>query len=253
MFGHVFRAATPCVYTLLPSRSHALSSLCKVIPTKVSSLLGSRLLALAFISLPQLVLSQTNAPCPGLNNNPYVDSNNVTYIIYCGYDGSTSASSTVGASSFAACMALCDNTANCVHVSYSSGNCYLKNGYTGVKTSSNVQSAVLCSYGGTPAYPPPVTNYVNASTGCGKALPSGLTPGAASTSQTLTAPDGRVRSFLVNMPASYNPNKAAPLIIAFHGQGESGSAMESESGYSNPIWNPYAIAIYPNGINVSMK
>lgn len=210
--------------------------------------------ALTLTLLPQLAFSQSNSPCPGLVNNAYVDSNNQTYVVFCGYDGYTSSYSTIGnVASFAACMVVCDNTAPCISVTYVGGTCYLKSAYTGVVANTNAMTAVLCSAGGgIPPYPSPVANYVNGSTGCGKALPSGIVPGAASTTQTIVTPDGLTRTYLLHVPASYDINKAAPLVITFHGQGESGGAMESESLYSLASFNPYGIAIYPNGINVNV-
>lgn len=210
--------------------------------------------ALTLLSLPRSVFSAVDpTPCPGLYNNPYTDSNNLTYIVFCNNDGNTGAANTVtGINSFAACMALCDGGSypSCVSVSWSNGACYLKNDYTGVKTAANVHTAVLCSAGGAPPYPAPVANYVNASSGCGTALPSGLTAGGGSVSFNFLSPDGRTRNYLINVPSTYDVNKAAPLILTFHGKGESGSAMEMESGYSLAKWNPYGISIYPNGVNV---
>ncbi|KEQ61746.1 alpha/beta-hydrolase, partial [Aureobasidium melanogenum CBS 110374] len=58
-------------------------------------------------------------------------------------------------------------------------------------------------------------------------------------------------SYNVHVPSGYDPNKAAPLILAFHGRGETGSNLESETGFSLARINPYGIVVYPTAIQDS--
>jgi hypothetical protein len=53
------------------------------------------------------------------------------------------------------------------------------------------------------------------------------------------------------VPTSYKNTKAAPLIIGYHGRSNNQLSIESDSKLSSETWNPFAIAVYPLGINVS--
>jgi len=130
----------------------------------------------------------------------------------------------------------------------SSKACYLKTGFRSNSTSSGVYTAV--KYIAPPPYPAPQINYANASIGCGVPLPAGQTAGGASTRMTFEY-TGISRSYMIHIPATYNVNAAAPLILVFHGRGSSGASIESISQLSSPQWNPYGIVIYPDGVNVS--
>ncbi|GAB7354764.1 hypothetical protein MBLNU459_g5166t1 [Dothideomycetes sp. NU459] len=168
-------------------------------------------------------------------------------------DSNPGSYSSVQASTFTACMAACDaaSAQGCTVVSYVGTTCYLKTTFNSAFVSSNVNTAVL--YVAPPPYPVPVSNYVNASTGCGTPLTPGIVPGGTSKFVNITAPDGNNRSYYIRVPALYDVNKASPLIMAFHGRGETGANMESESGFSTDAWNPYGIAVYPNGINLEWQ
>lgn len=211
----------------------------------------SATLAPSLLSLSQLVSSQTSgSPCPGLVNGQYTDGAGVPYTVYCGYDTNTGAYASPIAASFDACMQTCDSAAYpaCVSVTFAGGTCYLKNDYTGFKTSTSmVYSAVKCSTAGLVPYPPPTANYVNASSGCGRSIPAGSALGITRT-YNYTSPDGRNRTYAINLPSTYDVNKAAPLIFAFHGKGEDATSIESRTGYSTAKWNPYGIAVYPTGL-----
>ena len=63
---------------------------------------------------------------------------------------------------------------------------------------------------------------------------------------------GQNRSFAIHVPSSYNTNKTSPLIVAFHGRGETATNIENDSGFSGETINPYAIAVYPQGFPVSL-
>lgn len=207
--------------------------------------------AISLLSVIQHAFAQsTNGLCPG-SKQIYTDSNSVPYTIYCGFDTSPGSYGSVSASTFTACMAACDAayTSNgCTAVTYIGTTCYLKTSFSSTVTSSSANSAVR--YVSPPPYPVPVANYVNASTGCGTPLASGIVAGGTSTFVNITAPDNSTRSYYIRIPAAYDPNKASPLIMAFHGRGDTGSNMEGDCGMSVDKWNPYGIAVYPNGVNV---
>jgi hypothetical protein len=91
------------------------------------------------------------------------------------------------------------------------------------------------------------------SDGCGKQLPKDVSPGGASYNHTLTSGDHE-RSYLIHLPQNYNSgsNKPAPLILSFHGRLRNSTRQEEISQFSNPTYNPNAIAVYPQGIKVSV-
>lgn len=219
----------------------------------MKSLAAALALASPLFSLLKGVSATTSTlSCPTADKTLYTDDNGMVYMIFCSSDTTTGQSGSTGTSSLALCLDYCDTVPGCVSVSWTTGGvCYWKADYTATTSSSTVNSAVLYSYIAPPPYPVPVANYANASSGCGTALSSGLTAGAGSVSMNFTSPDGRLRNYLINVPATYDVNKAVPLILVFHGKGESGTSMEAESGYSLAKWNPYGITIYPNGVNVS--
>lgn len=74
----------------------------------------------------------------------------------------------------------------------------------------------------------------------------GADPRAASgtTTQRSLTSGGRERTYLVHLPDAYQAGRALPLVVAFHGRGQSGEIMEAESGLSNLP----AIVAYPDGV-----
>lgn len=190
--------------------------------------------------------------CPNMNNTMYTESNGNTYTILCGFDTQPGAfggtTGTTTGVSLNDCIIQCDALANCYTVTFASPNtCYLKPAMTAMTQNSNLQSA--SRYIPPPAYPPPQANYVNASSGCGTPLGAGITAGGKSTNVSFATADGRIRSYFIHVPSGYDPNKAAPLIMSFHGKGSTATAHEAETGFST-TWNPYGTAVYPQGINV---
>ncbi|THY03562.1 hypothetical protein D6D03_04286 [Aureobasidium pullulans] len=172
------------------------------------------------------------------------------WTVYCNADASPSSYGTINnVASFGECMSLCsnDNAQNrCDTVTYTGTTCYLKRGFRNIVRPSNANSATV--FYPVPAYPAPVTNGLARSSGCGQPLNSQIVAGGASTQFSATGADGYVRTYNVHVPSTYDPNKAAPLIMAFHGRGDSGSAMESNSGLSIERINPYGISVYPTAI-----
>lgn len=85
-------------------------------------------------------------------------------------------------------------------------------------------------------------------TGCGRPLPEGITPGE--THEANFTSGGKQRSYRMHIPSSYSRYNAAPVIFSFHGRHKTAKEQEELSQFSNEKWNPNAIAIYPQGIDV---
>ncbi|KAH7397165.1 hypothetical protein BKA66DRAFT_508956 [Pyrenochaeta sp. MPI-SDFR-AT-0127] len=94
-----------------------------------------------------------------------------------------------------------------------------------------------------------------ASSGCSATLPKGLTPGGAS--QNLTISSASVigkkteRRYIIHLPQTFSAknDKAAPLIIAPHGQLLPAWTMESITELSKPAFNKDHIVVYPLGLD----
>ncbi|HZZ46280.1 MAG TPA: PHB depolymerase family esterase [Pseudonocardia sp.] len=76
--------------------------------------------------------------------------------------------------------------------------------------------------------------------GCGR--PSPMPPGQT-TEASLTS-GGRQRTYLVHVPATYQPNRPLPVVLAFHGRKGTGTDIEGFSG----IDALNAVAVYPKGL-----
>ncbi|MCJ1477788.1 hypothetical protein MMC13_006461 [Lambiella insularis] len=67
---------------------------------------------------------------------------------------------------------------------------------------------------------------------------------------TLNSPTGGgTRHFLIHLPTNYSPTSPTPLILAFHGKGQTAAEFESQTQLSDPEFNDWAIVAYPQGIN----
>jgi polyhydroxybutyrate depolymerase len=56
------------------------------------------------------------------------------------------------------------------------------------------------------------------------------------------------RTYLLHLPSGYDPARAAPLLIALHGAGDTGADMESITGF-NALANAQGfLVVYPEGI-----
>ena len=88
------------------------------------------------------------------------------------------------------------------------------------------------------------------SPGCDKPLPKAQEPGKSHNVTDFTTEDGRKRSYIVHIPSNYDQSKAVPLIFSFHGRHKTAGGQEDLSQFSNEDWNPDAIAVYPQGIDV---
>ncbi|KAF1356455.1 hypothetical protein BDV97DRAFT_365217 [Delphinella strobiligena] len=85
----------------------------------------------------------------------------------------------------------------------------------------------------------------SSSSGCGKSAPYKL---GKLTTDTLKS-DGDKRSFVVNLPSTYDKNTAAPLILSFHGNGRDALNQASTDFLYNATWNANSIVIYPEAEN----
>jgi polyhydroxybutyrate depolymerase len=59
--------------------------------------------------------------------------------------------------------------------------------------------------------------------------------------------DGRVRTYLVHLPASYSKDKTWPLVLVLHGGGGNGEQVAKMTGFSRKADQEGFIAVYPNG------
>jgi hypothetical protein len=213
------------------------SSVASTLVTSVSS--TSSVVSIAAVA-------SSTSLCPTNNFTSYSDTAGINWQILCGFDTSPGSFGSTSASTFQLCLKACKATTNCVAVTYSGTSCYFKSAFSSlIKSSAN--SAFLIN---TQNYPVPVSGNSRASSGCGASLPAGIQPGGSSTTFQLTS-SGKVRSFNVHVPTSYKNSKAAPLIIGYHGRSNNQLSVESDSQLSSETWNPYAIAVYPLGLNVS--
>ncbi|KAG9898579.1 alpha/beta-hydrolase, partial [Aureobasidium melanogenum] len=195
----------------------------------------------------------TNGLCSGTANTTfYTDSCGQQYQVYCSADSSPGAYATLNnVPDFATCMSYCSAAGSsvCTTVTYVGTACYLKQSFSTIIRPSSGNTATI--YYAPPAYPAPVANGQYRSSGCGTPLNSAISAGGASSVFYGNGSDGYVHSYNVHVPSGYDPNKAAPLILVFHGRGESGSQVESETGFSLARINPYGIAVYPTAIQDS--
>ncbi|KAF2230388.1 carbohydrate esterase family 1 protein [Viridothelium virens] len=118
---------------------------------------------------------------------------------------------------------------------------------TGSTPSSKARSSSSSSTAPTPS------NSTSGTTGCGKPLPSNLSPSGPSVSQTFTPSSGPQRTYRLYIPTNYNSSNPSPLLISYHGHDSSATAQEALTRFSNPTLNPNHIVIYPNGVSASWQ
>ena len=63
---------------------------------------------------------------------------------------------------------------------------------------------------------------------------------------------GRARSYLVHVPPSYDPERPAPVVLAFHGAMMTGRMMVQFTGLNAKADEAGFIAVYPNGTGVEV-
>jgi hypothetical protein len=215
--------------------------------SSVTSTLVTSVSSTASVVSVAAVASSTNL-CPSNNFTTYADTAGNNWQILCGFDTSPGSFGSTSASTFQLCLKACKATTNCAAVTYIGTACYFKSAFSSLITNPSANSAFLVN---TQNYPVPVSGNSRGSSGCGASLPAGVQLGGASTTFNLTS-SGKVRSFNVHVPTSYKNTKAAPLIVGYHGRSNNQLSVESDSRLSSETWNPYAIAVYPLGLNVSV-
>lgn len=62
---------------------------------------------------------------------------------------------------------------------------------------------------------------------------------------------GQDRQFLVHIPAAYDGGSKHSVIVAYHGRGETGSIMESNTGLDDSKYSQHSIVVYPDGVSKS--
>lgn len=267
------------------SSSAASSTSTSIIPSTSST---SSIQATSVTTTMATSTSASTAPpsCPASNGATYV-SGSSSFIIECSVDRAGGDLSMVYTSSFVACMAACSSTSGCIDVSWVPGSpqgpCYMKSTAAAGQANSNVWGARVLSTSvstsastsksssttssvsrATPTTLSTITTsststssastHVNAPTnvpGCGKALPSGQSPGGSSTTVSFTQSDGTQRSYLIWIPPNYSSNTQSPLMVSYHGAGASSGNQEAITGFSTTAVNTNYIIVYPQGVNVS--
>lgn len=68
--------------------------------------------------------------------------------------------------------------------------------------------------------------------------------------ETITTPDGRVRTYHVYVPGSIANAGPVPLLLALHGGGGSGAQFERNSGFDALADASRFIVVYPDGIQI---
>ena len=112
---------------------------------------------------------------------------------------------------------------------------------------ATISAAALCA--GLAAAPavagdPPSDHPVD-TTGCATA--PDVTPGTSAVRHVTS--DGIERSFVLHVPATYDPAQPVPVIVAFHGRKGTGAELEEFSGLSTLP----ALVAYPDGLPVDGK
>lgn len=77
-----------------------------------------------------------------------------------------------------------------------------------------------------------------------------IEPRATPIDGTITAPDGRERSYHVYVPTSLPKDRPVPLLVALHGGFGSGRQFEANSGYDGLAEANGFIVVYPDGTEI---
>jgi polyhydroxybutyrate depolymerase len=88
----------------------------------------------------------------------------------------------------------------------------------------------------------PATASVRPSASASCTSTAGLTAGKTAEQQISSG--GKSRTYLLHLPAGYNPKQPTPVVLAFHGRKGTGNDIEQFSG----IDSLDAIAVYPRGL-----
>jgi poly(3-hydroxybutyrate) depolymerase len=80
-------------------------------------------------------------------------------------------------------------------------------------------------------------------------LPQRQTAGQTTTVSITSS--GVPLTYLITFPSSYDGETPTPVIFSFHGANRNASQQQELSQFSNATFNDIAIAVYPQGIDVS--
>lgn len=94
------------------------------------------------------------------------------------------------------------------------------------------------------------TAKASSTAGCGTDLSKGFKAGGNTKTIDIHS-SGDKRSYNIYIPENYNISIPAPLILSYHGGSQDAEEQEELSQLSNSDFNTDAIAVYPQGINVS--
>src|SRR5262245_57012934 len=82
---------------------------------------------------------------------------------------------------------------------------------------------------------------------CLAALGASAEPLKAGDHERTLQSDGRERSYLVHLPASYDGREPMPVVLALHGAWTNGRIMQFYSGLNRTADEKSFIVVYPNG------
>lgn len=90
------------------------------------------------------------------------------------------------------------------------------------------------------------------SKGCGKSLPDGVKLGHSKNLTIKSDSGSSPREYRIHVPESYKNEDAIPLILSFHGRNKDMKFQEELSQFSNASYGFEGIAVYPQGVPVSL-
>lgn len=84
---------------------------------------------------------------------------------------------------------------------------------------------------------------------CSKSLPDGVEVGQTTSLSIIS--DNVERTYLINIPESYETQSSSPVILSFHGGTETAWSQLELDNFTSPDFNTLnAIVVYPQGIDV---
>jgi polyhydroxybutyrate depolymerase len=93
--------------------------------------------------------------------------------------------------------------------------------------------------------------FIQVLSGCASNIPEKNLTGAETYKQTMDLRvNGFRRSYLVHLPAGYQPDKPYPLVVIIHGAFDTAEGMEKFSGFSALADRKGFVALYPNGVGI---
>jgi poly(3-hydroxybutyrate) depolymerase len=90
------------------------------------------------------------------------------------------------------------------------------------------------------------------SSGCTKPIPKVIELGTSKNLTIDSASGETPRNYRIHVPKSYDPDVPVPLIFSFHGRGKDMEYQDQLSQFSNESFGFQGIAVYPEGVPVSL-